>query len=66
VDERCPPAPAPDQVMLVLQIDPEAGEKDAVDAELASLALYLQERAAEEGLPLTSLMLQLHSGELPV
>eukprot|EP00884_Botryococcus_braunii_P022238 jgi/Botrbrau1/8699/Bobra.0311s0014.1 len=62
VDERCPPAPLPDQVMLVLQIDPNAAERDAVDAELASLSAYLQKCAAEEGLPLTSLMLQLHSG----
>lgn len=48
--------------MLVLQIDPNAAEQAAADEELAALAAFLLEAAAREGLPLTSIMLQLHTG----
>lgn len=62
VTEAEPAAPAPDEVLLMVQVNPNAAEQQAARRECQQLSAFIRQQARERGLPAASLMLQHHSG----
>jgi len=62
VSESEPPAPPPDHVLLMLQVNPAVTDAATLDSEVRALAAFLQDAAKQQGLPLTSIWVQHHSG----
>ena len=65
MEEQSVDAPAPEHVMVVVQVNPEAASAAAAEAECAALRAFLQQRSGDESQtpPLSVLLLQHHSGE---
>ncbi|KIZ00607.1 hypothetical protein MNEG_7356 [Monoraphidium neglectum] len=62
VPEAEPAAPSPEHVLLMVQVNPAVTDEATMEAELQALGSFLRERAAAQGLSLTALWVQLHSG----
>jgi len=62
VGEAEPQAAPPDEVVIMVQVNDTYTDAATMRRECAALHKHLRECAAAQGLPLTSLLLQLHSG----